>query len=71
MTHACGYEHPCQIKMKDVDVSCGDNNRTVTLEAAYSYTKDIVDFDSMNALFECSYLGGLGKKENIMNRGGH
>lgn len=71
MTHACGYEHPCQIKMKDVDVSCGDNNRTVTLEHAYGYVKDEVEFESMNDVFECSYLGGLEKKENIMNRVKH
>jgi len=71
MTHACGYEHPCQIKMKDVDVSCGDNNRTVTLEHAYGYVKDQVKFNSMNDFFDCDHLGGLEKKENIMNRGGH
>jgi len=28
-------------------------------------------FNSMNELFECSHLGGLEKKENIMNRGKH
>ena len=57
--------------MKDVDVSCGDNNRTVTLEHASGYVKDEVEFESMNDVFECSYLGGLEKKENIMNRVKH
>ena len=71
MTHACGYEHPCQIQMKDVDVSCGDNNRTVTLEAAYNYKKEKVEFLSMNDLFECEHLGGLKQAENILNRGSY
>ena len=71
MTHACGYEHPCQIKMKDVDVSGGDNNRTITLEEAYGYNKEDVIFSSMNDLYNCPHLGGLKHAENIMNRGGH
>ena len=57
--------------MKDVDVSCGDNNRTVTLEAAYHYKKEKVEFPSMNDLFECEHLGGLKQAENILNRGSH
>lgn len=68
MTHACGYEHPCQIKMKDIDISCGDNNKTQTLEQAYSYEKDEVPFNSMKYLYDCSHLGGLEKNENILNR---
>ena len=68
MTHACGYEHPCQIKMKDIDISGGDNNKIKTLAQAYSYEKDVVPFSSMDSLYNCSYLGGLEKKENIFNR---
>merc|ERR1711969_249872 len=26
MTHACGYEHPCQMTMDDVDLTVGDKN---------------------------------------------
>jgi glutamate synthase domain-containing protein 2 len=58
MAHACGYEHPCQIKMKDIDISCGDNNRTITLEQAFKYEKNEVQFSSMQELADCSYLGG-------------
>jgi hypothetical protein len=68
MTHACGYEHPAQMKMKDVDISCGDNNKVITLEKAYGYEKDEVLFDSMQALYNCEFLGGLGKEKNKLNQ---
>lgn len=58
MAHACGYEHPSQIKMKDIDISCGDNNRTITLEQAFKYEKQEVPFKSMQELSTCAYLGG-------------
>jgi glutamate synthase domain-containing protein 2 len=64
MVHACGYEHPCQMKMVDVDVSCGDNNKVITLEAAYGYEKPEIPFSSMKELLECKYLSGLGKEKN-------
>jgi glutamate synthase domain-containing protein 2 len=67
MTHACGYEHPSQVKMKDIDLSCGDNNRTVTLEQAFKYEKEEVEYSSMEELYACSYLGGLGKNANVLN----
>ena len=64
MTHACGYEHPSQMKMSDIDISCGDNNKVVTLEKTYGYQKVEVPFESMETLFNCSHLGGLGKEKN-------
>ena len=64
MVHACGYEHPSQMKMADVDVSCGDNNKVITLEAAYGYEKPEIPFGSMQELLECKYLSGLGKEKN-------
>lgn len=45
------------MQMADVDISCGDNNRVITLENAYNYKKDLVPFESMQKLFECEYLG--------------
>jgi glutamate synthase domain-containing protein 2 len=62
ITHACGYEHPSQLTMKDVDVSMGDNNLTQSLKDTYSYDKSIVPFVSMKALKECPHLGGLATK---------
>ena len=68
MTHACGYEHPCQIKMTDIDISCGDNNKVITLEKTYGYKKVEVDFENMDKLFNCDYLGGLGKEKNKLSK---
>lgn len=62
ITHACGYEHPCQMTMRDVDVSMGDNNQTQTLIRAYGYEKDPVPFVSMEDLLQCQYLGGEAAK---------
>ena len=68
MAHACGYEHPCQVKMKDIDISCGDNNKTITLEMAFKYEKDGVVFNNMQELFDCKYLAGLGQDSNKLNK---
>ncbi|WP_374754275.1 FMN-binding glutamate synthase family protein [Jiulongibacter sediminis] len=43
ITHACGYEHPCQFNMDDIDISMGDNNHTAPLRLAYGYQKDEVE----------------------------
>lgn len=58
ITHACGYEHPCQFTMDDVDVSLGDKNMTQTLAASYSYNKQPVTFTGMQSLKNCEFLGG-------------
>jgi glutamate synthase domain-containing protein 2 len=42
ITHACGYEHPCQFNMDDIDISMGDNAHTAPLRLAYGYQKDEV-----------------------------
>jgi len=62
ITYACGYEHPCQIRMKDIEVAMGDNNRTQTLERSYGYSKDEVPFLGVESLYNCSHLGGLASK---------
>jgi glutamate synthase domain-containing protein 2 len=61
ITHACGYEHPSQMKMIDVDVSMGDNNLTKSLRDVYDYEKVAVPFTDVQSLYDCPYLGGLGK----------
>ncbi len=58
ITHAAGYEHPCQMTMTDVDMGMGDNNYTTTLDEIYSYKKVGVPFESTKALIECEHLGG-------------
>jgi glutamate synthase domain-containing protein 2 len=44
LSHACGYEHPSQFTMEDIEISMGDNNRTVPLSQAYGYQKTEVYF---------------------------
>lgn len=62
ITHACGYEHPAQMAMTDVDMSMGDNNYTTTLSEIYKYEKDPVEFKGMKTLIECEHLGGQGAR---------
>ncbi len=64
ITHACGYEHPCQMGMTDVNMSMGDNNQTSTLRANYNYDKVPVSFAGMESLIQCQYLGGPGPLKN-------
>ena len=58
MTHACGYEHPCQFTMDDVDMTVGDKNLIKTLAESFMYNKCPVPFESMKALSVSPYLGG-------------
>lgn len=43
ITHACGYWHPSEFNMDDIDISMGDNNLTAPLRLAYGYEKDPVN----------------------------
>jgi len=52
ITHAAGYEHPCQMTMTDVDMSMGDNNFTTTLDKVYQYNKVTVGFNGMENLIK-------------------
>jgi glutamate synthase domain-containing protein 2 len=57
ITHACGYEHPAQMTMHDVNISMGDNNLTIPLAEGYKYEKVPVPYTSMQDLLNCQYLG--------------
>ena len=57
ITHACGYEHPCQLNMLDIDMGMGDNFFTKKLRETFGYAKISVDFDGMDKLQDCPYLG--------------
>ncbi|PCJ64121.1 MAG: FMN-binding glutamate synthase family protein [Bacteroidetes bacterium] len=61
LTHASGYEHPCQYEMSDVETTTDDRNQISTLADIYGYTKDKVSFNSMNELLNCPYLGSSTK----------
>ncbi len=64
ITHACNYEHPCQITMHDVEVGMGDSRSTQTLADNFGYKKAPVAFKGTKALLECPHLGGLGKDKH-------
>ncbi|MFY0644884.1 MAG: FMN-binding glutamate synthase family protein [Bacteroidia bacterium] len=59
ITHASGYEHPCQYHMRDVETTTDDHNQIRTLKDTYGYEKVDVEIGSMNKLKACQYLGGL------------
>lgn len=56
ITHASGYEHPCQYTMEDIQVNIDDDQLNRTLASLYGYTKAKVAFESVQKLFECPYL---------------
>jgi glutamate synthase domain-containing protein 2 len=58
ITHAAGYEHPCQFNMKDIDVNVDDHNLSEELDRTYNYQKTPVQFTNMQDLKDCIYLGG-------------
>ncbi|WP_416441017.1 FMN-binding glutamate synthase family protein [Leeuwenhoekiella sp. A16] len=63
ITHACGYEHPAQMNMEDVDFSLGDKSLVQPLANSFGYNKTPVKFESMKALQDCPHLGGHYNKE--------
>lgn len=44
VTHACGYEHPCEFNMDDVLYNTNDSSRRKTMEKLYGYQKETVEF---------------------------
>ncbi len=63
ITHASGYEHPCQITMEDVDMGMGDNHYTKSLKENFGYEKVAVPFQGMQELYDCAFLGGARRTE--------
>lgn len=64
ITHAAGYEHPCEFKMSDIEVNVDDHNLSKELDRTYSYEKVVVPFDGMQSLRDCNHLGGQFAKNN-------
>lgn len=63
ITHAAGYEHPCQFTMDDVQVNVTDNDLNRSLASTYGYNKAKVPFTSVQELYDCVHLGGKTSKE--------
>jgi len=64
ITHAAGYEHPCQFTMKDIDVNVDDHNLSEQLNKTYNYEKTPVPYTNMQDLKDCIYLGGQPQTSN-------
>ena len=62
VTHAAGYEHPVQFTMNDIQVNVDADDLNRSLNTLYGYEKKPVDFNSVQDLYNCIYLGG---KTNI------
>ena len=58
ITHACGYEHPAQFTMDDIEFSLGDRNLLKTLADSFGYNKVKVDFKGVKDCMDCPHLGG-------------
>jgi glutamate synthase domain-containing protein 2 len=58
LTHASGYEHPCQYNLDDVESNTDDKSQTSHLGEIYGYTKSKVRYTSLEELAACPYLGG-------------
>lgn len=65
ITHAMGYEHPCQVGMEDVEFSMGDNNRTMPMAKSLGYHKSPIDFRGFESIMECPHLGGKGSRNRF------
>lgn len=65
ITHAVGYEHPCQLTMEDIELSMGDNNRTISMAKSLGYHKTPIHFKSFQELVKCQYLGGFGARNRL------
>ena len=58
ITHAAGYEHPCEFKLTDVEMNLDDKNLSLTMKETFGYKKEPVPFNGMQSLLDCQYLGG-------------
>ena len=57
ITHAAGYEHPCQFNGNDVALNLGDNMEVKNLTEMLGYSKTEISFNNMEELSQCPYLG--------------
>ncbi len=65
ITHAMGYEHPCEITMDDIEFSMGDNNRTIAMSKTLGYHKTKIGFNGFDELINCPNIGGIGSRTHF------
>lgn len=61
ITHAAGYEHPCQCNMNAIEMNVDDHNLAKDFSETFRYKKSIVIFKSFQHLKDCEYLGAQNK----------
>ncbi|RMA58647.1 FMN-binding glutamate synthase family protein [Ulvibacter antarcticus] len=64
MTHACGYEHPSQFTMDDVELTVGDKHLIKSLAETFSYIKVPVPYNGIKQQQKCPHLGGNYKRKD-------
>jgi len=67
ITHAAGYEHPCQFKMSDIEMNVDDHSLTKELDKAFMYEKVPVPFRGVQHFKDCMHLGGWYILHNPLN----
>jgi len=68
MTHACGYEHPCQFTMDDVEMNLSDKNLAKSLAATFSYHKEKVSFEGVQMHKNDPNLGAAYKRTEVTTK---
>ncbi|GAA0872153.1 FMN-binding glutamate synthase family protein [Gangjinia marincola] len=68
ITHACGYEHPCDLTMEDVDVNLGDKSLSQPLSSVYGYDKKRVEHKGILEMQTCPHLGGNYKAKKVAKK---
>ncbi|MFD1061984.1 FMN-binding glutamate synthase family protein [Winogradskyella litorisediminis] len=58
ITHAAGYEHPCQFTMDDIEMNVDDHHLMQEIDTTFGYNKTPVIFNNMQTLKDCMHLGG-------------
>lgn len=69
ITHACGYEHPCQIRTSDIDANTRSSNVPIALRDIYGYEKSPVGYSGMEYLTDketSKYISNIGKEESTI-----
>ena len=52
ITHACGYEHPCQMQLQDISINVHNSDTPKALSLIYEYDKTRIGFAGMDYLTE-------------------
>ncbi|WP_037319562.1 FMN-binding glutamate synthase family protein [Salegentibacter sp. Hel_I_6] len=68
ITHACGYEHPSQFTMDDVEINLSDKNLAKTLATTFAYHKEKVPFTDIYGHMDCQHLGGSYKQKEVKTK---